>query len=82
MRGIKRNSQHEIVEYLQDNPCRTETEIQQDLWNYYRCSQRPMESNKKYADILRRALFSGKIKRVRMKIHGIDNRMMFRYYVK
>ena len=80
MRRVKRNSQYEIVQYLQDNPCRTESEIQQDVWNYYRRSG--MESNKKYADILRRALFSGKIRRVRMKIHGIDNRMMFRYYVK
>jgi hypothetical protein len=80
MRRVKRNSQYEIVQYLQDNPCRTESEIQQDVWNYYRRSD--MESNKKYADMLRRALFSGKIRRVRMKIHGIDNRMMFRYYVK
>lgn len=80
MRGPRRNSQHEIVQYLQDNPFMSETEIQQDVWGYYRCSS--SESNKKYADILRRALYSRKIARVRMKIHGIDNRMVFRYYAK
>jgi len=73
-----RNSQQEIVDYLKTTKFMSESEIQEDVWNYKRGG---WESNKKYADILRRALRSGKIKRLRMKFHGIDKRMIFRYYI-
>jgi hypothetical protein len=75
---VKRNSQFEVVDYLETYPCKTETEIQKEVWGYYRGG---WESNKKYADLLRRALHSGKIKRIRCKIHGVDNRKVYRYYV-
>jgi hypothetical protein len=74
-----RNSQEDIVDYLKYKKFSTEGEIQKDVWGYIRGESR--EANKKYADILRRALRSGKIKRVRMKFHGIDKRMIFRYYI-
>lgn len=70
----KQNSQQDIVEYLKENKFKSEKEIQNELWKAYL-------PDKKYADILRRALQSKKIKRVRMKIHGIDKRMVFRYYI-
>ena len=76
---VQRNSQQDIVDYLKTTRFMTESEIQEDVWNYKRGES--SEANKKYADILRRALSSGKIKRVRMKIHGIDKRMVFRYYI-
>jgi hypothetical protein len=78
--NMKRNSQQEIVDYLETTKFMTESEMQEDIWGYIRGESR--EANKKYADILRRALYSGKIKRVRMKIHGIDKRMVYRYYIK
>jgi hypothetical protein len=77
---VKRNSQFEIVDYLETYPCKTEKEIQEEVWGYIR--EESNEANKKYADILRRALQSGKIKRIRCKIHGIDKRKVYRYYVK
>ena len=76
---VQRNSQQEIVDYLKTTRFMTESDIQEDVWGYKRGESR--ESNKKYADILRRAYYSGKIKRVRMKIHDIDKRMVFRYYI-
>ena len=76
---VQRNSQQDIVDYLKTTRFMTESEIQEDVWNYKRGES--SEANKKYADILRRALYSGKIKRLRMKIHGIDKRMVFRYYI-
>ena len=76
---VKRNSQFEVVDYLETYPCKTETEIQEEVWDYYRGQS--SEANKKYADLLRRALHSGKIKRIRCKIHGVDNRKVYRYYV-
>ena len=76
---VQRNSQQDIVDYLKTTRFMTESEIQEDVWGYKRGESR--ESNKKYAEILRRALQSKKIKRIRMKIHGIDKRMVFRYYI-
>ena len=76
---VQRNSQEEIVDYLKITRFRSEGEIQEDVWGYKRGES--SEANKKYAEILRRALHSGKIKRVRMKIHSIDKRMVFRYYI-
>ena len=71
---LKQNSQQDIVEFLKENKFKSEKEIQEELW----CAYLP---DKKYADILRRALSSNKIKRVKMKIHSKDKRMVFRYYI-
>lgn len=85
----KRNSQQQIIDYLQTVDCATESEIQQDVWGYYRNqSKRPWllggssESNKKYADILRRALYSGKIDRMRVSFKGKDTRKYWYYFIK
>ena len=70
----QRNTQTELVNYLTNNPCKTEKELVTGLWNStYR--------DKKHADLLRRAWFSGKIERIRVKIKGTDKRMLYRYYV-
>jgi predicted transcriptional regulator len=53
--GYKRNTQQELVIYLLNNPNPTEREICEDLW----CSDR----EKKHADLIRRALRSGMIRR-------------------
>jgi hypothetical protein len=80
----KRNSQQEIIDYLQTVDCATETEIQQDVWGYYRnqSKRHPSEANKKYADILRRAFYSGKIDRIRCAIKGKDTRKYWYYFIK
>jgi hypothetical protein len=70
----KRNTQIELVNYLKENPCKTELEITQLHFN-------SRKRNKKYADLLRRAWFSSKIERVRVKLKGVDKRMVYRYYV-
>jgi len=76
----KRNNQQEIIDYLTNNNCKTEAEIQINIWGYYRGLSN--EPNKKYADILRRALHSGKIKRVRIQIKSNgETRKYFRYYI-
>ena len=70
----QRNTQTELVKYLTNNPCKTEKELVTGLWNStYR--------DKKHADLLRRAWFSGKIERIRVKIKDTDKRMLYRYYV-
>ncbi len=83
-----RNSQQQIIDFLQTVECATETQIQQEVWSYYRNqSKRPWlgghssESNKKYADILRRALYSGKIDRMKIQFHGKDNRKYWYYFI-
>ena len=48
-----RNSVKQIVDYLKQNPNQTETEIQENVFGYYRYGYRQLESNKKYADLLR-----------------------------
>lgn len=70
----QRNTQTELVNYLKINPCKTELELTNGLWN-------SKQRDKKYADLLRRAFYKGKIERVRVKIKGIDKRMLYRYYV-
>jgi len=76
----RRNSQQEIVDFLTNNNCKTESEIQEYVWGYYRPESN--ESNKKYADILRRALNAGKIKRARLKFKNKgETRYYWRYYV-
>jgi hypothetical protein len=67
---IKINSQQELVEFLTANPFKTEKQICTELWD--------SERLKKHADMIRRALFSGKISRIRVKT-GTVNRI--HYYV-
>lgn len=76
-----RNSQQQIVDYLKTVECATESEIQQEVWNYYR-NRQYAGSNKKYADILRRALYSGKIDRVKAAFKGKDTRKYWYYFIK
>ena len=82
-RKVKRNSQQEILDFLKTVQCATEREIQEEVWGYYRnqSKRRSSESNKKYADILRRALYSGKIDRMRIQFHKKDTRKYWYYFI-
>ena len=75
-----RNSVKQIVEYLIEKPFRTETEIQEYVFDYYRNHPSTIESNKKYADLLRRGLQKGLYKRFLWKKKS-DSRNLYRYYV-
>jgi len=68
----------EIVNFLIENPFRTESEIQEQVFDYYR--NETWESNKKYADMLRRGLSKGLYKRILWKTKS-DSRNLYRYYV-
>ena len=68
----------EIVEYLTSNPNKTESEIQEDVFDYFR--NETWESNKKYADMLRRGLSRGLYKRYLWKMKS-DSKPLYRYYV-
>lgn len=65
-----RNSVKQIIEYLTDNPNQTETEIQENVFDYYRNHPSTLESNKKYADLLRRGVAKGLIFRTEQKKNG------------
>lgn len=54
-------NQPEIVDYIKNNPGKSESQIMEAVYGYNRKSS--LGSNKKYADCLRRALHSGKIRR-------------------
>jgi hypothetical protein len=71
-------SVNEIVAFLEQNPFRTESEIQEQVFDYYRTET--WESNKKYADMLRRGLEKGLYKRILWKTKS-DRRALYRYYV-
>ena len=71
-------SVNEIVEFLIKNPFQTESEIQEDVFGYFR--NETWESNKKYADMLRRGLAKGYYKRILWKTKS-DSRALYRYYV-
>ena len=73
-----RNSVKQIVEHLIKFPFQTESEIQEDVFDYYR--NQTWESNKKYADLLRRGLQKGLYKRILWKRKS-DSRNLYRYYV-
>ena len=73
-----RNSVKQIVEHLIKFPFQTESEIQEDVFGYYR--NETWESNKKYADLLRRGLQKGLYKRFLWKKKN-DSRSLYRYYV-
>jgi hypothetical protein len=71
-------SVNEIVEFLIEKPFKTEAEIQEQLFGYYRDSS--IFSSKKYADMLRRGLSKGLYKRILWKTKS-DSRNLYRYYV-
>lgn len=71
------NSVEQVVEFLNTNPLSTESDIQIKLWGYNRHTS--YESNKKYAELLRRGLAKGLYTRVRLPIKGIQSRYF--YYV-
>jgi hypothetical protein len=61
VRTVRMVNQPEIIDFIKNNPGQSENEIMERVYGYYRNST--WESNKKYADCLRRALYSGKIRR-------------------
>jgi len=71
----KRNSVMQIVEFLNKNNFSTESEIQESIWGYFR--NETYESNKKYADLLRRGLDKGLYYRVK---HS-KNKSQFVYFI-
>ena len=71
-------SVNEIVQFLIKNPFQTESEIQENVFDYFR--NETWESNKKYADMLRRGLSKGLYKRILWKTKS-DSRNLYRYYV-
>lgn len=71
------NSVKEVVEYLKLHPMSTETEIQEDIWGYYRGST--WKSNKKYADLLRRGLEKGLYSR--KYVFNPNSRAKFFYFI-
>jgi len=70
-----RNSVNQVVEYLKKNNFQTESEIQENVWNYFR--NETWLSNKKFADLLRRGLNKGLYYRV---AHS-KNKSRFVYFV-
>ena len=68
----------EIIDFLVVNPFQTETEIQEQVFNY--CRSTSYRSNKKYAEMLRRGMAKGLIKRIYWKRKS-DSRPLYRYYV-
>lgn len=68
----KINTQKELVEFLRKNPMKTEKEICRELWQSSR--------GKKHADLIRRALHGGKIKKVVFKIPGQKGRALIHYH--
>jgi hypothetical protein len=74
----KNNSVHEMVDALKRIGPMTETEIFKAAFGYDRNNS--MQSNKKYADMLRRGMKKGLISRVEME--GTTSRAKFVYYAK
>jgi hypothetical protein len=72
------NSVKQVIAYLQENPFTSENQIMSTVFGYTRRS-RCSGSNKKYAELLRRGLDSGKIARIEAKVSGKLDK--FFYYV-
>lgn len=72
---MRRNSIQEIIQYLKKFPFQTENKIMQHVYGYHRSTS--IESNKKYADMLRRGLRAGKIGRIEAKINGTSCRYFY-----
>jgi hypothetical protein len=78
IKTIRMVNQPEIIAYLKENPCKTEAEIFEGVYGFVRGG---FYSNKKYADCLRRALYSGKVGRVKIKFKdNRDTRFLYRYF--
>jgi hypothetical protein len=73
----KSNSVKSIIDYLSLTVFATEGMIQRNVFGYYRSST--SKSNKKYADMLRRAVRKGTIKRFKTTYPGIKSQYF--YYV-
>jgi hypothetical protein len=69
-------NQSEIVDYIKNNPGKTENQIMEAVYGYYR--NQSFQNNKKYAECLRRAMGKGSITRQRV-MKG--NRVTFIYFV-
>lgn len=67
----------EITAFLQKNPYSSESEIQEQVFGYYRNSS--FFSNKKYADMLRRGLAKGYYTRVADKSRKDGS--TYRYFI-
>ena len=74
----KNNSVHEMVDALKRVGPMTETEIFKAAFGYDRNNSN--QSNKRYADMLRRGMKKGLISRVEME--GTTSRAKFVYYAK
>jgi hypothetical protein len=68
-------NQEEIVDFLKSYPGQTENTIMCELYDFERGFS--LESNKKYAECLRRALRSGKISRAKARF---QDRYRFIYF--
>jgi hypothetical protein len=71
------NSVLELVDTLKKFPFLTENQLMEKTYGYRRGHS--VFSNKKYADLIRRALYKGLISRVEVKLKTDKSR--FRYYV-
>ena len=71
------NSIKQVIAYLQENPFTSENQIMSTVFGYTR--NKRYSDNKKYADMLRRGLYSGKIARVQANVSGTKDR--FFYYI-
>jgi len=71
----KRNSVKQIVAFLDLTVIASETRIQREVFGYDRSTSR--ESNKKYADILRRGLWRRFYHRVEIRVPGVKSRIFY-----
>jgi len=69
----------EIQDFLIKNPHSSESQIQERVFDYYRNSS--WQSNKKYADMLRRGLDKGLYARIEWRRKTGDTQSRFWYYV-
>lgn len=71
------NKQSDLISALSLRPFLSETELFKFAFGYDR-NKKYAGSNKKYADLLRRAMEAGKIARISAKVKG--NRATYFYY--
>ena len=78
MKKFYQNSVEDLVYTLIKNPLLTENKLIQKTFGFKR--GRDLGSNKKYADLVRRALNKGLINRIELKIY--NKRAIYYYYLK
>ena len=71
----KRNSVNQIVDFLDLTVLASETRIQREVFGYDRNTSR--ESNKKYADMLRRGWWRKFYNRVEIRVPGLKSRIFY-----